>query len=177
MPDMSLEPLERLPELDLLLLGLQPSCPKLPLRISPIVGAFDVACAVAAKKPGGGSWCITRSSVKLIAEFDAEWTLCATLDAVFVRLLPFLNCVSVGEVGDAIEMVVAVNSCERDVAREDEQFKRYVSLRNGVRSGEFAKQETGWRRQVYWVSSWHCGPILRLCGNSRHKQDRQRSAA
>lgn len=81
--------------------------------MSPIVGAFDVACAVAAKKPGGGSWCITRSSVKLIAEFDTEVTLCATLDAVFVRLLPFLNCASVGEVGDAIEMIADVNPYTR----------------------------------------------------------------
>ena len=80
--------------LDLVLLRLpracHPSSPKLPLRISFTLGALDVAAAVPAKKPNGGSWFITRSSVKLVM-------LCVTLVA---RLRLGVDCSFSGCVGD-----------------------------------------------------------------------------
>ena len=106
----------------------QPSCPKLPLLISPTVGALEVAAAVAAKKPRGGSRRRTRSSVKLIADCEADATLCATLEAVFVLRLLLLKLPSVGDEGAAIEPeeIVCSSRCSIHESTETQLKTQFV---------------------------------------------------
>lgn len=92
-----------------LALRCQPSLPKLPLLMSPIVGALDVACAVAAMKPSGGSDRMTAS----LTEPETDDILCATLPAL---RLPVVGVVGVvGEVGEAIAAIASAWRFFKDI--------------------------------------------------------------
>ena len=125
--------------------SLQPSCMKLPFRISPSVGALLVASAVAAQAPSGRSASSAAFAAWLMlfaARLVALAVVLVTLDMVLVRWRGLPKCPAVGEDGSSIGAMTSVceQSNRQSLISPGCSSDRYRSdlLSNTLRVGLFA---------------------------------------